>query len=178
MPEVSSEDLLLRQECRTQALNEFWSCWSSEYLRNLPPSTGSPISKGDIRVGSVVMVHVDTCPRLQWPWGVVVTVFPGKDGKVRAAEVRTAKGIVRRPVQKLYNLEINDRVSDLVQAGDPDQDQSLGDKTPGRECLVNDPVSNIADDLVDIKPMIDETPADAIRTRVGRVIRRPRKFDL
>ena len=72
---VKAENLVMREECRTQALNEFWSCWSSEYLRNLPPCTGSSVSKGGIRVGAVVMIHVDNSPRLQWPWGWLLLYF-------------------------------------------------------------------------------------------------------
>ena len=33
-------------------------------------------------------------------------LFPGKDGIVRVAELKTAQGTIVRPVQKLYPLEV------------------------------------------------------------------------
>ncbi|GFT19370.1 hypothetical protein NPIL_29051, partial [Nephila pilipes] len=37
----------------------------------------------------------------------ITETFPGKDGIVRLAKVRTASGEILRPMQRLYSLEIN-----------------------------------------------------------------------
>ncbi|KAI5715262.1 hypothetical protein M8J77_013351 [Diaphorina citri] len=46
----------------------------------------------------------DNCSPLMWPVGVITEVFPGKDGTVRVASVRTPRGDYRRPVCKLAPL--------------------------------------------------------------------------
>ena len=62
-------------------------------------------------MGSVVLVKDERFPRLQWPLWVVTRGFPGL---ARSVEIRTAKGLLRRPVQCLYHLEINDQIRDGV----------------------------------------------------------------
>ena len=39
--------------------------------------------------------------------GIVQEVFPGRDGVIRAVRIKTVKGIVTRPIQKVHDLEIN-----------------------------------------------------------------------
>lgn len=72
----------------------------------LPTFMGSN-SKGKLKEGSVVLVREDGCPRLQWPMGVVIKtyMYPGKDGIIRAVDLKTASGIIKRPIQRLHNLE-------------------------------------------------------------------------
>ena len=41
-----------------------------------------------------------------WPLVVVTGIYPGKDGIVRAVEVKTAQGTLERPTQHLYPLEL------------------------------------------------------------------------
>ena len=43
---------------------------------------------------------------MNWPLGLVTDLFPGRDGVVRCVNLQTAKGVLRRPVQKLHDLEI------------------------------------------------------------------------
>ena len=40
----------------------------------------------------------------QWPLARVDEVFPGKDGLVRVAMVRTTKGVYKRPLSKIALL--------------------------------------------------------------------------
>ena len=41
----------------------------------------------------------------KWILGKIVNTFPGKDGIIRTASVRTTKGMINRPVQRLHLLE-------------------------------------------------------------------------
>lgn len=62
-----------------------------------------------ISVGDVVLVGDDNKKRLEWPMGRILEVFPGKDGHIRTATVKTTSGgIMLRPVQRLYPLEVED----------------------------------------------------------------------
>ena len=115
IPVVASHghDLVVRDDLRRQLLDKFWSCWSEEYImRGLPSRKGSPVSKGSLRVGSVVLVRGEGSNRLKWPLGIVHKVYPGRDGLVRTVEVRTAKGVLTRPIQRIHDLEIIDSPND------------------------------------------------------------------
>lgn len=82
----------------------FWQRWLQEYLPGLqhrrdPRGRGTPVGVGD-----VVIIVDNTLPRNTWPRGVITAVYPGPDGIVRTADVRTKGGILRRPAKKLIQL--------------------------------------------------------------------------
>ena len=108
---VSPKDLSSRDIVCRQRLDHFWSRWSSDYLRNLPPTVNRFFPRGDLRVGSVVLIREDNVPRLKWPLGRVQELFPGKDGVTRSVSLKTAKGVVTRSIQKLHDLEVNDQTA-------------------------------------------------------------------
>ena len=152
-------------------LDQFWSSWSSDYIRNLPPAAG--VHGESLKVGSVVLVQDEACNRLQWPLGVVVTVFPGKDGFIRSAEIRTAKGLLKRPVQKLYDLEVTDGACDLVgtsgAAGPPMSDTQTPSTDDLEVPVLNETTSACGRVSSDDRPVF---------TRVGRLVRRPQRLEL
>ena len=81
--------------------------WRQEYLtslREFHKTTENNVQK--VKVGDIVLVHDDT-PRVNWKLAVIQQVIKGKDGLIRAANIRTASGITNRPITKLYPLEIN-----------------------------------------------------------------------
>ena len=51
-------------------------------------------------ISNLVMVRDELKPRLRWPIGVVFKLYPGSDGIVRAVDVKTLQGIIKRSVQK------------------------------------------------------------------------------
>ena len=57
----------------------------------------------------------DTKNRGKWPLAVVQQTYPGRDGHLRAVQLRTSKGVIERPVQHLYPLEL--KCEPTVQAG-------------------------------------------------------------
>ncbi|GFT28235.1 integrase catalytic domain-containing protein [Nephila pilipes] len=78
-----------------------------EYLGHLRQNTKTIRRSHGVTVGEVVLVENKNLKRLCWPLGKVTETFPGKDGIVRLAKVRTARGEILRPIQCLYSLEIN-----------------------------------------------------------------------
>ena len=110
---VTRRTLTDRERLRRKQLDRFWKVWSDDYLRNLPPSVAKFQRRGQLSEGSVVLIHEENLPRLRWPVGVVVKLHPGRDGLVRAADVKTKRGVYTRAVQRLHNLEV---------AGEPDAD--------------------------------------------------------
>jgi hypothetical protein len=91
------------QHCREELRNRF----QKEYLALLV-SHGKSRKSRMVKVGDVVLVGNDMKKRIDWPLGLVKEVTPGPDGHVRLARVKTAGGILTRPAQRLYHLEVND----------------------------------------------------------------------
>ena len=88
-------------------LQHFWTRWRQEYLtslREFHKTTGN--KKPTVKVGDVVLVH-DEGPRINWKLAVVEELLPGRDGHVRAVNIRTQGGTTNRPIAKLYPLEIS-----------------------------------------------------------------------
>ena len=104
---VTARALGERARVRERRLNRFWTVWSDEYLRNLPPAVSKFKSRGTLCEGSVVLVQNENTPRMRWELGVVTRLFPGRDGVVRSAEVRTAGGKKTRSIQRLHDLEVS-----------------------------------------------------------------------
>lgn len=104
---VSGSELEEKLEFQKGLMIAFWEVWRDEYLKNLPPLTfkSGPQIKG-VNTGEVVLVEGEG-PKINWPLGIVKEIHPGKGGIARAATVKTAKGTLSRPVQKLRFLEIS-----------------------------------------------------------------------
>ena len=84
-----------------------------EYLTELREfhRVGDGSGSRQISVGDVVTVHQDKCPRQKWNIGLVKRTYSGADGRVRSAEVKVARAgakpvTLRRPVQKLFPMEL------------------------------------------------------------------------
>ena len=104
--EVSASSLTERELRRQELLARFWAVWQDNYLKNLPHSVRKFKSRGRLEIGSVVLIREDNVPRLSWLMGVVERLHPSSDGVVRSADVRTARGVRTRPVQRLHDLEV------------------------------------------------------------------------
>jgi len=75
---------------QTQVIRQFWVRWRSDYLtslREFHKSTGH--NKQVINKGDVVIIHDDKA-RLYWKLAIVEDLIQGKDGYVRAANIRMA----------------------------------------------------------------------------------------
>nr|XP_034824260.1 uncharacterized protein LOC117982083 [Maniola hyperantus] len=90
-----------------QALaDEFWRRWIREYLPTLIPRGSAAQSLRQLQQGDLVVVVDDKLPRNVWPRGIIEQVYPGPDGEVRCADIRTSGGVFRRPTRKLAVLPI------------------------------------------------------------------------
>ncbi|CAI6361523.1 unnamed protein product [Macrosiphum euphorbiae] len=58
----------------------------------------------NLGVGDVVVINSPSRPPLMWQLGRVIDVHPGADQVVRVATIKTAEGILKRPVVKLVKL--------------------------------------------------------------------------
>ena len=112
---------LLRWKQRQEASRHLWNVWKETYLEELKRRAKWHKTKPEIAEGTIVLIGVDTLPRIRWPLAVVEKVHIGRDGKIRKVTLRTAKGHVERAVQSIYPLE-----NDIVQQGENSQQGETG----------------------------------------------------
>ena len=105
----------------------FWRRWSREYLVDLREHQKTHVQKRQpgISVGDVVLIEEDGKKRNNWRLGRIDEVVVGKDGIVRGANVKTAKGKIGRPLQKLYPLEVREDPQPADDSDSVDTDSPL-----------------------------------------------------
>ncbi|XP_050055037.1 uncharacterized protein LOC114131043 [Aphis gossypii] len=102
-------NLLRRWQRTIQVTQQIWSRWSTEYLSQLQGRSKWCKSKGPpLKPDTLVLIKEDNLPPLQWAIGRVTEVYPGKDGVIRVALIRTNKGEVKRAARSLCPLPIKD----------------------------------------------------------------------
>jgi hypothetical protein len=103
----SEEDLYSRKQWkRAQFLaNCFWRRWTREYLPLLQERQKWIRKRRNLRINDLVFVIDKNLPRGRWLLGRCVKIFPGRDGQVRTAEIKTKESILIRPISKLCLLE-------------------------------------------------------------------------
>jgi hypothetical protein len=102
-------DLCLSKQWRiSQRLADmFWKRWVAEYLPTLTRRTKWQKNEKSVSVDSLVLVVDGNLPRGLWLRGRVIKTYPGEDGVIRVAEVKTNLGVLKRPVVKLCVLKLN-----------------------------------------------------------------------
>jgi hypothetical protein len=106
---IESHDLKKRAKYLLACKNNLWKRWKREYLTALRErhSMIHARTKFCPKSGDVVIVLSDNKNRGVWPLAVVEETFPGKDGVVRAVRLKTKNGVLERPVQYLYPMELS-----------------------------------------------------------------------
>lgn len=92
---------------QNRTLNMLWKTWREEYVRNLGTVPRKINEDTCIKAGELVMVAEPSVIRTKWIVGVVDKCKAGPDNKVRTVWVRTAGGIMSRPVQHISRLELD-----------------------------------------------------------------------
>uniref|UniRef100_A0AAR5NXF4 Integrase catalytic domain-containing protein n=1 Tax=Dendroctonus ponderosae TaxID=77166 RepID=A0AAR5NXF4_DENPD len=75
-----------------------------EYLGQLKILNQKRSSRA-VKMGDVVLIGDDNTKRIDWPMGRVQELLAGQDGQVRVVKVKTVRGELLRPIQKLLLLE-------------------------------------------------------------------------
>jgi len=113
---VPEEDLTDRKEYSLsrwqqgqRIFQEFWTRFHKEYLQTLQSRPKWLIQQPDVTPGTLVLVKEsdEAFSSHKWNLARVTQVFPGADGRVRVAEIKTSSGsILRRPIVKLAPLPL------------------------------------------------------------------------
>lgn len=94
------------QQC-TQLKQRFWKAWYKYYLNTMQNRSKWCKTLPNITIGALVLMRETNAPPLVWPMARVVKVFPGRDGKVRVFQLKTADGkLYTRSLQGISVLPI------------------------------------------------------------------------
>lgn len=90
----------------TKVRQDFWARWYLEYLNELQTRNKWTKDGPKLDTGTVVLIKERNLPCNQWALGRVVETYPGEDGVIRTALIKTATGEVRRATRCLCPLPI------------------------------------------------------------------------
>lgn len=107
---VKDISLLKRWQLCQKLTRHFWQRWSKEYLLSLRRFYKWHNPQRNLQPGDVVILREDGLQNSYWPLARVTKVFPGDDGLVRAAIVKTEKGSYKRPIVKMIPLILQDDI--------------------------------------------------------------------
>jgi hypothetical protein len=79
----------------------YWQRWLKEFLPLLLPRKKWQQEPLPLSVGDLVLVVDPDSPRNVWPRGIIKSVVPGKDGRIRVVEITTATGVLRWSVARV-----------------------------------------------------------------------------
>ena len=105
---IQDPNLRRRAKYLQTCKDHMWNRWQREYLtalrerHNLVHKTANY----QVRVGDTVLVRSDSKNRGKWSLAIVQQTYPGRDGHIRAVQLRTSKRVIERPVQHLFLLEL------------------------------------------------------------------------
>ncbi|GFT10332.1 bel12-ag transposon polyprotein [Nephila pilipes] len=113
LDQIEKTNIVLRWRYIQKVRENLKQRFKREYLGFLRSSVTKREDK--INVGDIVLIGTDDKKkRLHWLLGRVLELFPGKDGIIRLVKLRTEKGNVLRPIQRLYPLELKPNYEQVV----------------------------------------------------------------
>ncbi|KAI8438475.1 hypothetical protein MSG28_010976 [Choristoneura fumiferana] len=87
-----------------QLRQHFWTRWSSEYVSELQQRVKWRTRQRDLQLGELVLIKDEALQPLHWRMGRVVKLHPGTDGVPRVADIATARGPIRRALNRICPL--------------------------------------------------------------------------
>lgn len=129
----------------------FWNRWSKEYMNQLQQRYKWKQGTKPVNIGDLVLVKDEQLPPKNWLLGRIQETHPGTDGRVRVVTLRTHKGQIKRPVNKICPLMTNEEL-------ERDNNESSSDQGEEKEHEVEE------HDLgPDVKPIDDDKPIETVK---------------
>lgn len=97
---------LSRWQLTQKIYQQFWKCWSTDYLSKLQQRTKWMNLHDNVRVGRLVLYRKDNLPPTKWPLARIIEIHPGDDNNTRAVTLKTSSTILKRPISKISVLPI------------------------------------------------------------------------
>lgn len=93
-----------------------------------------------------VLAASDDKKRIEWPKARILKLIQGKDNEIRVAQVKTADGILTRPLQRLFPSEISSAEKPYyitTEAMDRAKILRIPDEVSQQSVEPEDPLSNL-----------------------------------
>ncbi|XP_017881150.1 uncharacterized protein LOC108625564 [Ceratina calcarata] len=141
---------------RQEVMEHLRERFRREYLSQL-------VFKGDtketraIKVGDIVIIGDDNRKRINWPLAKVERLIEGRDGVVRVAILKTKDGILNRPLQRIYPLEIESNTVHENETNEIVTDKTIPKSVSEERC----------------EPKVSGNADKVLQTRSGRIIKKP-----
>ena len=102
-------DMRKRARYLRRCKHVLWSPWSGEYLKSLRERHNLKLKTKDkaVQPGDLVLIQGPERNRGKWDIGIVTKLIKGRDGVVRAIQLRAGKSYLERAVQHLYPMELS-----------------------------------------------------------------------
>ncbi|GBO07098.1 hypothetical protein AVEN_233136-1 [Araneus ventricosus] len=145
-----------RIKYRQQLITDIRKRFRSEYLGLLIQRNEHKHGR-EIKLGEVVLIGSDNVKCTVWPLGFVIELLPGKDGVTRLVRLRTSKGELLRPVQRIFPLEVS--------------------SSWFKDCRKETTHEN-ANNEVSSESFRNDTAPVTLKTKSGRTVKKTLKLDL
>lgn len=90
-----------------QLTQHFWNRYNKEYINSLQPrGKWRNFNSKQPEEGDLVIIKEEGSAPANWRLGRISKLWPGKDGQIRIASVKTSSGEVKRPTVKLCPLPV------------------------------------------------------------------------
>ena len=103
-PEIAKVTVSKRYEYLQQVLSHFWKRWGAEYLPKLQTRQKWRQQTDLIKVDDIVLISEEKTGRPTWPLGRIVELLPSRDGLIRTVRLKTKRGYLVRPIQRVHLL--------------------------------------------------------------------------
>ena len=87
-------------------MNDFLIIFGNDGNKSLSISNKWKVERPSIKIGDVVFISDGNVQRGNWPMGRITQVHPGRDGLIRTVTLKTHKGELKLPIQRLHQLEV------------------------------------------------------------------------
>lgn len=142
---------------RQKVIEDLRKRFKTKYLGQLLLKDTKRKEKRKVKIGDVILIGEDMHRRMDWPLARVIDVIPGRDGLARVCILKTKNGVFKRPVQRVYPLEIEQEDSEnLIEK------LMLNKQTNSEKCT-------------DTTEYCNDTPK-CVTTRSGRIVKKPDRF--
>ena len=169
IPDDPNASISKRYKYLQMLLRHFWKRWSTGYLPTLAKRHKWPAVCPGPKIGDVCLITEENTTRPSWILGRIIEAIPSKDGLVRTFKLKTASGILTRPVQRLHLLE---------QCTGNQCDERCVQKNTEEKCDNDETVST--DDEVQPcrggQDVVEPSKDRHNRSRYGRAVKLPARF--
>ncbi|XP_075151078.1 uncharacterized protein LOC142225184 [Haematobia irritans] len=105
-PDISGGDVtLINRWTRLKVISQnFCQRWKSEYLNELHRRYKWKYPQQNLAINDLVIIKDDHLPSNEWKLGRVVKTYEGADKNIRVVDIKTASGMLSRPITKIVKL--------------------------------------------------------------------------